>query len=229
MEHYFASLSKNERKNRRKYELRLLKKEYEAKVEVLSDPAKVQEEYEQFVRQHTLHWRAQGKPGHFGAWPKATEYNRALVKAQGWLGRLRFVRILANGQVVANQYAFAFGSSYSWELPARAVGPEWERFSLGPTGIVTMIEAAISEGKTRLEGGMAHYDYKVRLGAREYPVKRIRVVRNRCSSRVRAAIFGLIRLGLRYGYHKIWYRRVAPHLPGALKRPQWNFWLRLDF
>jgi len=229
LEQYFEGLSKNERKNRRKYELRLLGKEYAAKVEVVSDPGKVEREFEEFVAQHTDHWRAQGKSGHFGAWPRATEFNRALVLAHGRLGRMRFVRILANDQVVANQYSFAFGDSYFWELPARAVGQEWERFSLGPTGIVTMIEAAIKEGKTRLEGGLAHYDYKVRLGAKEYEVNRVRVIANRGGSRACMILYNAIRLCLLYAYHKIWYRRITPRLTPLFRKPQWIFWLRLDF
>jgi len=229
MEKYFESLSKNERKNRRKYELRTLKKEFDTKVEVISEPEKAEPEFEDFVRQHTLHWKAQGMPGHFRAWPKATEYNRALVRAQGQLGRMRFVRILANGQVIANQYAFAFGDSYFWELPARVVGGQWERFSLGPTGIVTMIDAAIKERKKRLEGGLAHYDYKLRLNAKEYATKTFRLVRNRPGSRARAGIFNLLRFCLLIGYHKIWYQRIRPHVSALAGKPQWGLWLRLDF
>lgn len=229
MEQYFEGLSKNERKNRRKYELRLLNKECPAKVEVVSDPGAVEKQFEEFVAQHTLHWREQGKPGHFGSWPKATEFNRALVKAHGRLGRMRFIRILAGDKVVSNQYTFAFGKSYVWELPARAVGQEWERFSLGPTGIVTMIGVAIGEGKSRLEGGLAHYEYKLRLGAKEHSVRRVRVVANRFGSRMRVLLFSTLRLCLLYGYHKIWYRRITPHLPAAFRKPQWNLWLRFDF
>jgi len=226
---YFESLSKNERKNRRKYELRLLKKDYTVRVEVLSDSERVDQAFDEFVVQHTLYWQAQGKSGHFGAWPEATEFNRALVKAHGKLGRMRFIRILADEQVVANQYTFAFGDSYFWELPSRLVGGDWEKFSLGPTGIVTMIDEAIKEGKKRLEGGLAHYEYKVRLGAKEYAVTRVRAVANRATSRMRVKLYNALRICLLYAYHKIWYRRITPRLPAFFRKPQWMFWLRLDF
>jgi len=229
MEEYYQALSKNERKNRRKYELRTLKKEFDTRVEVLCTPEQVEQEFEDFVRQHTLHWNEQGMPGHFLAWPKATEYNRALVKAQAKLGRTRFVRILANNHVISNQYAFAFGNSYVWELPAQAGGKQWERFSLGPTGIVTMIDAAIREGKSRLEGGLAHYDYKLRLSAKEHETMTIRMIRNRLSSRIRFKFFNLFRFCLDVGYHKIWYRRIRPRIPALRRKPQWRLWLRLDF
>jgi CelD/BcsL family acetyltransferase involved in cellulose biosynthesis len=229
MEDYYESLSKNERKNRRKYELRLLKKEFETRVEVVSDPTLAGAEFERFAEQHRMQWNAEGKTGHFGAWPRALEYNRALVKAQGELGRLRFIRITANGQVIANQYTFAFGDRYYWELPSREVDSKWERFSLGPTGIVTMIEQAMTEDLRRVEGGLAHYDYKVRLGAKEYRTLTFRIQTTKPSARARIALFSFLRLAWSYGYHKLWYRRIMPRLPRKFWRPQSMRWLRLDF
>jgi CelD/BcsL family acetyltransferase involved in cellulose biosynthesis len=229
MEEYFESLSKNERKNRRKYELRTLRKEHEVRVEVLQNSPEVEAEYAQFAAQHAAQWKFEGKPGHFGSWPEAGAYNEALVKSLAPFGRVRFLRILADGEIICRQYIFAFGESYVWELPARSVGPHWERFSLGPTGIVTMIEAAIREGKTRIEGGLAHYDYKVRLGAREHAVSRVRVVARRTMSRLRMLLFGGFQLLLLYGYHKIWYARIRPRFFPRWHAPQWTLWVRLDF
>src|SRR5262249_33069194 len=164
IEAYYAGLSKNERKNRRKYDLRLLKKEYDTRVDVVSDPGLATAEFERFAEQHREQWFAERKSGHFGAWPDALAFNRALVEAQARRGRVRFIRIIADGAVIASQYTFAFADRYYWELPARAVEAQWERFSLGPTGIVTMLAQGISEGITQVEGGLAHYDYKIRLG-----------------------------------------------------------------
>jgi hypothetical protein len=191
--------------------------------------AKTPPEFERFVPQHTAQWGCQGKPGHFGAWPDALEFNRALVQAQCKLGRTRFIRILVDNQVISSQYAFAFGDSYFWELPARATGDQWERFSLGPTGIVTMIAAGITEGRKRIEGGLAHYDYKLRLNAREHATRTFRLISARARSRVASRVLNLWRLSFLLGYHKIWYRRVAPHLPRRFWGPQWKSWLKLDF
>jgi CelD/BcsL family acetyltransferase involved in cellulose biosynthesis len=229
MEDYYASLSKNERKNRRKYELRLLRKEFETHVDVVSEAAEVSQEFERFAVQHREQWGAEGKTGHFGAWPRALEYNRALVKAQSERGRLRFIRIAANGEVIANQYTFAFGDRYFWELPSRAVDQKWERFSLGPTGIVTMLDQGIKEGISRLEGGLAHYDYKVRLGASEYGALTFHFLAARPMARARFALFSLLRHFVSYVYHKLWYRRIMPRLPRTFWRPQSELWLRLDF
>jgi hypothetical protein len=229
MDEYFEALSKNERKNRRKYELRVLKKECDTRTEVLSDADVVEAEFDRFARQHASQWEAQGRRGHFGDWPKAEAYNRELVRAQSRLGRVRFVRIVADGEVVASQYAFMFHNTCFWELPARAVGERWDRFSLGPTGLVTMIDAAIREGAKRLEGGLAHYDYKLRLNAREQAALTVRLVANRMSSRIRAAAAGVFRLALLYAYQKVWYRRIVPRWPRLSRGPQWMLWLRLDY
>jgi CelD/BcsL family acetyltransferase involved in cellulose biosynthesis len=229
MEAYYASLSKNERKNRRKYELRLLGKEYDTQVDVIKEPAEATAEFERFAEQHRRQWLAEGKSGHFGAWPDALAFNRALVEAQAKAGRVRFIRIVANGEVVASQYTFSFGGRYYWELPARAIEPRWDRFSLGPSGIVTMLAQGIAEGVTRIEGGLAHYDYKVRLGAKEYASWTIRAIPPRLAARVRVAVFSFARDVLSVAYHKVWYRRIMPRLPPRFWRHQSRLWLRFDF
>jgi hypothetical protein len=228
VEEYYAALSANERKNRRYY-LRLLKKEYDTCVETISDPTYVVEEFDRFSQQHKRQWVAQGQSGHFGGWPRALEYNRSLVEAQGKLGRVRFIKLLANGEVISNHYTFAFGDRYFWELPARAVDPKWDRLSLGNTAVTTKVTQAIAEGIHQMEAGLAHYDYKVRLGATEYPVLTFRVVAAGILARARFALFSLVRACVCTVYHKIWYRRVMPKLAPFFIRPQWRWWLRLDF
>ena len=96
-------------------------------------------------------------------------------------------------------------------------------------GAITTVEAAIQEHKRRLGGGIGHYEYKVKLGAQEHKLLRTQILANRLGSRLRLRVFTALRLGFLYGYHKIWYRRVAPNLPVSAHRPQWPLWLRLDF
>ena len=229
MDAYFSGLSQSERKNRRKLELRLLKKDYDTRIEVISDPAHVGDAFTQFAEQHRVQWQAEGRTGHFGAWPCGLEFHRALIAAQAARGRLRFIRIVANEQVVASEYAFAFGDRYYAELTSRDVNPKWNRFSLGPTSTVTMLAQGIAEGMQKVESGLGHYDYKMRLGAKEYRALTLRVIASDSRSRVRLALFKAAQRGVGIAYHKIWYRRVAPRLPELFWRPQSRLWLRLDF
>lgn len=230
MQDYLKSLSKNEQKNRRKYELRSLQKEHAVRVDVVGDDdSELCPEFDRFAIQHTRQWQAEGKPGHFAAWPQGMAYNRALVQNLGRLGRVRFVRIWADGQVIANQYIFAFAGRWWWELPSRLVGEKWERFSLGPSGIVTMLGEAIKEGISQVEGGLGHYEYKLRLKADEHPVQLFRLVARRPLTWVRHRLFIALRWLLAMGYHKLWYRRIQPRLPARFRKPQCSFWLRLDF
>ncbi len=92
-----------------------------------------------------------------------------------------------------------------------------------------MIEAAIREGKTRVQGGLGHYDYKLKLGAEEHAVSTVRVVAKRAGNRFRIFLFNALRLCLLHAYLKVWYRRITPRLPAVFRKPQWNLWLRLDF
>lgn len=228
MDDYYSALSANERKNRRYY-LRRLEKEYDTRVETISDPAMVLEEFDRFAELHKRQWVAQGLSGHFGDWPSALEFNRALVEAHGNLGRVHFIRLVANGEVISSHYTFRFGDRSFWELPARVVGPKWDRLSLGQTSVLIKVSQSITDGIRHMEAGLAHYDYKVRQGAKEYPVVTFRVVAMGVLARARFAWFSLLRTCVCIVYHKIWYRRVMPKLPALFRRPQWRWWLRLDF
>jgi len=228
MEQFFDGIEKDERK-KRKYELRLLAKEPAIVRDVLSSPEQVETEFEAFTALHASQWRDKGKLGHFGSWPAGKQYNLALVKSLVKLGRVRFIRILAGGEVISSQFAFVFGDTWYWELPARVMDKKWNRFSLGTTGFFSLVEQAIKAGCSRIEGGVAHYDYKQRLNGTEHGLDILRVVANRPGSKLRVRLFGWLRAFLRLFYSKIWYARVSPRLPAVLRRPLWPFWLRLDF
>jgi CelD/BcsL family acetyltransferase involved in cellulose biosynthesis len=225
---YLDSLSRNEQKQRRKYELRLLQKEFQTEVRVLSEPSSILAEFDRFVSLHSMQWQAEGRPGHFRAWPRATEYNRELVRLQGKLGRVRFINIRANGTVISSQYAFALGQRLTWELPGRLVSAEWERFSLGRTGVVVMIQSAIEEGLREVEGGLGHYEYKLRLNAQEHKVCTLRIINPRQVSLFRYNLYKSLRQTLNVVYLKLWYRRVLPHLTNREANCQSPFWIRLD-
>jgi len=231
LEAYLDTLGKNEQKNRRKYELRLLRKDYPVRVETLRGPyAAVQAAFERFVEQHTRQWQAEGQPGHFKAWPRALEYHRALLPVMVAEGRARLMQIWAGETMVAGQYAFAHGGRWFWELPSRAIGSQWNRYSLGPTALVVMFGEAIKEGVRRIEGGLGHYDYKLRLGAREHPVCNLWFRRlGGTGLRVRLGCLLGLQGALRWTLHKVWYRRIQPRLPPRWRRPQSKLWLRHDF
>jgi CelD/BcsL family acetyltransferase involved in cellulose biosynthesis len=228
LDEFFDGMDKDERK-KRKYEMRLLAKDQSITRDVVTAPEKVEAEFERFAFLHASQWRDKGKLGHFGSWPRGQEYNLALVQALAKLGRVRFVRILAGGEVISSQFGFVFGDTWFWELPARVMDKKWNRFSLGTTGFFCLAEEAIKEGKARIEGGIAHYDYKQKLGGTEHGLDVLRVVANRFGSRVRARLFRWLRACIQLVYYKIWYARVSPHLPAAFRKPIWTFWLRLDF
>lgn len=221
---FLNSLGKNERKNRRKYELRYLKSRYGVKVDILSTKGVVEGEFEKFQEMHTRQWQSEGKPGHFNAWPGAISYNSELVRILSNKKRVRLIQISADNEVISWQYGFVFGKRFFWELPARVVGDEWNPFDLGRTGVANMIQWAIEDGMEEVAGGLGHYDYKVRLGAKEFDTIRVRVTAKSLKSRIKSKILDrLIRL-LDILYYKLWYRRVQPHLPSFLQRPIWQFW-----
>lgn len=215
------------RKNRK---LRMLGREHPMRIEVIRDGGQTLfAAFEEFVRLHMAQWRADGLPGHFGAWPHGLAYNRSLVAAQASHGRVRLLRIWAGNQVVCAQYAFAWANRWCWELPARAIGPTWDRFSLGPSGIVIMLGEALKEGCSRVEGGLGHYTYKLRLGATEHPVWLYRFLPGGVRQAIQRKAAFAARFLLKGVYQKLWYRRIQPHLPNRWQYPQWKQWLKYDF
>jgi CelD/BcsL family acetyltransferase involved in cellulose biosynthesis len=229
MADYWNSLSRNEQK-KRKYEQRILNKAFAVRAEILAGPIpELLAEFDCFAEQHTRQWNSEGKTGHFGAWPQGLEYNRTLVTKLGSQRRVRFLRIWAGDQVVARQYVFAFAGRWWWELPSRIVGEQWNRFSLGPSALVTMLQEAIRDGVRQVEGGLGHYEYKLRLGAEEHRAPVFRAFSVRPGSRARQCLYAGLQWLLRAGYHKVWYRRVQPRLPSRWHRPQWGLWLRFDY
>jgi len=222
---YINSLSKGQQRNYRRYMNRLTR-EFEVKLDVISDPAQAQGEFIKFMEMHRLQWQAEGKLGHFGDWPGGTEFNVALVQAQAHLGRFRLMRLMANGEVVFYMYWYSFGDCCHARLSARATGVKWDRYGLGRIGVPKMIEQAISEGIHRIEAGTGHYDYMVQLGCIEQPLCCVLIARNRLASRLRTRIlFGAAYL-LHLLYFRIWFNRLAPMLPFP-RRPLWKFWIRL--
>jgi CelD/BcsL family acetyltransferase involved in cellulose biosynthesis len=214
-----ASFDAKERKTRRR-KLRDLEEKGPVTVDVIKDPAQVEREFEVFAAGHTAQWQSEGRPGHFHAWPRALEYNREQTRIQGLLGRVRFVRLRVGDAVVANQYNFAFGPELFAELPSRAFGPEWDRLGLGGTSQLKLLEAAVAEGFERMESGLGHYEYKLLTGGKEHRLFTVRFKARTGVKQARLAGASVCRQVLQVFSQKIWYRRISPHLPKALRGGQ---------
>jgi hypothetical protein len=117
-------------------------------------------------------WRKEGKAGHFGDSPHSAAFNTDPVDELSRLGRLRMVRLLAENQIVAYQYAFAFGDCCSRRLPARAREKELDQFGLGVLGIVELFEAMIKECVRRVEAGVRRFAYEIRFSGLAPPERR---------------------------------------------------------
>ena len=193
--------------------------------DVVSSPAAVATEFEIFCEQHDRQWQAENKLGHFGDWPRAREFNRALVHTLGGQGGVRFYRILADDKVVSSQFSFVFGRTNYWRLPARIRDPQWERFSLGALGLVKMVDASIAGGLTSIEAGRGHYAYKLHHGGKEWPMRTVQVTRNGAAAATRIRLFKAAARLLHLAYYKVLFLRLAPRCR-PLRRPLWPVWIR---
>jgi CelD/BcsL family acetyltransferase involved in cellulose biosynthesis len=191
-EEYLDGFSKKEKKNCRKYELGYLKKRFNAEVDTIIRNNDLKKEFNNFIKIHTQQWRNLGRPGYFGAWPNSEEQNLSLINAFGKSGNLRLIKILADDSEILYEYAFKFGDKYFWKLPARKIGKDWDKYSLGKIGIVTMIYIAIKEGIRIIEGGVGHYNYKIRLGASEEFISTYKITARGIKSRIASIVLDYI-------------------------------------
>jgi CelD/BcsL family acetyltransferase involved in cellulose biosynthesis len=221
---YLASLSYNERKLCRR-KMKSLKKKYDFRLDVLKGVEEIKTEFPIFKKLHDRQWQSQGFLGHFMGWPKSEEFNTSLALAQAHLGRSRLFRLILNNIPASYEYVFKFGQRYYWRLRAREVGPEWDRFSLGRVGLLTLFAYGIDEGVRNIETGLGHYDYKEQLGARKQSTKVLTLITKRKGVSIRFHSFLLLAKGFDMLYQKIWIRRVAPRLR-LKRRPLSLLWIR---
>lgn len=225
-EEYLKSLGSTERKNRLK-RMRHLEKGRQVTTDMVADPGLVEQEFDTFVRQHARQWQAVGKGGHFTAWPQGEVYNRAQVKAQARHGRVRFFRMLVDGQVVCRRYTFLLGSTLYSELPAREVGEPWDKLGIGGISLLKFNEQVIHLGITGVDSGLGDYEHKANLGGQRIPAGVWRITGRGLRAR-RARIFLGLAQGGRFLGHKLWYRRILPRLPRRFERAQSLWWLRFN-
>lgn len=221
---WFASLDKRRRGDHRRA-TKALAAEHALTWDVVDEPAALERELPRFRAMHETQWRAEGRLGHFGDWPRAGAYHESLVRAHGATGRAHLVRMLLDGDVVASQLCYGLGPTLHWVLPARAVRPDLERFSLGRMGVVQLVEFAVARGYRRIEAGAGRYDYKLQLGAREHAQRSILVAAARPGARARLALFARGAALLDAAYYRGWYLKLAPRLP-LPRRPLATFWIR---
>jgi len=221
---YLAGLDKRQRQTYTRSR-KLLEKDHDVRTVVVRDPVAAADAFARFRALHDAQWRAEGKLGHFGDWPGAAAFNADLVDAMARLGRLRIVDLVADGAVISSQYAFVFDDRCYWRLPARVIGSEWSRYSLGRLGLIQLIESVIGEGVTGIEAGMGHYGYKQQLGGEELLCKSAVVVSTRGGDARRVRLFLRMSDLLHLLYYRIWFLRLARWWPGR-RGPLWRIWVR---
>jgi CelD/BcsL family acetyltransferase involved in cellulose biosynthesis len=222
-ETYLAGINRYSRRDHRR-SMRHLNEDYEISFRAVSGDEAVSY-LDRFVDLHTAHWRAEGKLGHFGDWPRSTEFTRDLIARMAPAGRARFYEISGDGRPLAIEQCFVFGDRCHWRLAARDSDPALERFGLGRVGAVELFRTMIDGGQTTIEAGPGHYEYKARLGAHEHAVRRVVIGARSPSSRLRTAVLlGWADL-LHLVYYRGWFLKLAPRLPRS-RRALWRPWIR---
>ncbi len=220
---YLASLSASSRRDHRRYE-RHLRNSFSIEHRVVTGPDAVAW-FDQFVTLHRAQWNLRGKPGHFADWPDGERFNRDLVMRMAADGRARFYVIIGDGITLAMEYYFVLGDRCFWRLRARVTDPELEKLRLGRVSAGELFRELIEHGTTMVETGPAHFDYKIRLGGVEYPLRRVIIARDTRSSVWKTKLLvrwvDLVHLA----YYRIWFNHLARRV-GRGGRRLWGRWVR---
>jgi CelD/BcsL family acetyltransferase involved in cellulose biosynthesis len=221
---YLRGMNSHQRSNYRR-KIKKFSSSFEVTLDIVSDPSDLEREFAAFVDMHQTQWKALNKLGHFGDWRASREFSWDLVRTLAPADRVRLVRLLADGQVVAYYWCFALNGTYYWRLSARLLGEQWDKFALGRVGVVKMIEAAAAEDTTEIEAGVGSYGYKENLNATTLPLHSVVLSRRGLLPELRARLTLACGELLDLVYYRVWYLRIAPRA-GILRRPLWRSWIR---
>lgn len=223
-----SSLSQKERRIRRQ-KMNIFNKDFKPQVEVLTEPSDIEAEILPFMELHNVLWKKEGMSGYFGAWPKATAFNKKLAQELAAVGRTWLMKVVVDNKPVLYQYAFVIGDKCHWISSAREFGETWERYSLGVTSALFFLRHCIEKGVKWIESGLGSFEYKTKLGGVEAPTIKLRFTSKRLSSRIKYLVFRFISTCITILYHKIYYNRIQPRLPVNFRRPIWIGWLHLSY
>lgn len=84
-EDYLKSMRKSE-STLCKRKFKKVEKSFIVEKDVIEEDNLLESEFMNLKLMYTDQWKREVKPGHFGAWPKAEEFNLALIKTLGKLG-----------------------------------------------------------------------------------------------------------------------------------------------
>ncbi|MEP7114075.1 MAG: glycosyl transferase, partial [Ilumatobacteraceae bacterium] len=108
---------------------------------------------------------------------------------------------------------------------ARVTDPEMEKLRLGRVSLAEMFRVLIEGGTTMVEAGPSHYDYKVRLGGVEHPLRRVIIARDTFGSVWRTKL--LVRWSdlVHFVYYRVWFNHLARRVGRGGKRLS-RLWVR---
>jgi CelD/BcsL family acetyltransferase involved in cellulose biosynthesis len=176
---------------------------------------------------HGDQWRSIGKAGHFGDWPDAMAFARAVMARLAASDRAWIDEHWCGDVLLSAQYGFSQGGRVYWWLIGRTMDPDFVRLGVGRVGLVERVRGLISQGVKEIEAGAGEYDYKLNYGGVLVPMGRVVLVTPGAEWRVR--------LLLRYAdlldllYYRIWFLKLAPRfrkLTGSRPRALWRVWRR---
>lgn len=182
-EEHLASKSSNFRSQTRRWERRL-DREHELRFRLATDPERLDEDMDTFLRLHHERWATAGTTAFAG---QLTEFHRdlsALALANGWL-RLCFLEL--DGVPRAATYCYRLGDADWFYQSGRH--PDFEKERVGNVLLNNNVREAVRDGRDEFKLLLGEHSYKKRLATDDAPATTVALGRNRAvGSALRAAL-----------------------------------------
>jgi hypothetical protein len=192
---------------------------------IAADEQKYMDFMDDFIDMHQSHWQKLGMAGHFVDWPHARELHKEMATTQIKHDRLRLLKIMLNDQCIGYEYIYKFSDMYCWFLGARTDLSQYPQIDFYRISFREKVNQAIKDRIKRIDALRGHYEYKLKLGGKLYPIHSITIHSKKGVACFRYRVFKKLVWLLDVIYMKIWRRRLSPRLK-IIPGPQWKMWIK---
>lgn len=181
-------------------------------------------EMENFIKLHQIYWQKRGKPGHFLEWPESTEFHKEMSQVQNRYNRVRLMRCSWANYKLSYEYGYKYGSNHFIIWNSRLSNEEFQKLPVGIVSTCELIKYATLQNCKYIDSLRGHFQYKINLGGKIYPIRTIYICRKKMSTVLRGLTFRCIARSIHMVYFKYWRKKICP----KIKRftPLWRVWIK---
>lgn len=166
--------------------------------------------FDEFIMLHTAYWNKLNRPGHFGDWPRAAQFHKAVAKRQLSCGRLRLLKVSIGPECLGYEYAYAYGKYSFGILSGRSDKDELSDFGIGRLIFAEQVKQAIRDGSLYIDSMRGEYTHKSEWGGELHNITSVYITSNAYASKLKVAYLCFFRKFLHRVYYRLLYGILFP-------------------